>query len=349
MNLHEKFMQRCLDLAGKGLGNVAPNPLVGCVIVHEGKIIGEGFHQKYGEAHAEVNAIHSVQNKELLKSSTLYVTLEPCSHFGKTPPCADLIIEHKIPHVVISSKDPFPEVSGKGIEKLINAGIKVETDIFKSEYEWLNRRFFTFQNKKRPYVILKWAQTEDGFIDIDRNNNMPNITWITNETCRILVHKWRTEEQAILIGTNTAVKDNPLLTARSWPGKNPLRIVLDRKLTLPQTLNIFNNEANTLVFTEMNKNSENNMEYTNINFDSNIIPDILNQLYKRGIQSLIVEGGAKTLQSFIDSGLWDEARVFTGNIQFKSGIRAPNINSNSVSSEIIGNSKLEVFTNNQYS
>ncbi len=345
MNLHEKFIQRCFELAGKGLGTVAPNPLVGCVIVHNGNIIGEGYHQKFGEAHAEVNAINSVKDKALLKTSTLYVSLEPCSHFGKTPPCSDLIIKSEIPYVVISSVDPYPEVAGKGIEKLIKAGIKVETGILNNENEWLNRRFFTFHKKHRPYIILKWAQTKDGFIDAERSHDKPKINWITNERCRILVHKWRTEEQAILIGTNTALNDNPQLTARSWTGKNPLRIVLDKNLFLSGLLNIFNKEANTLVFTEKEKKSKSNIEYFSVKFDNELISNILNELYNRKIQSLIIEGGSITLQSFIDNELWDEARVFTGDIKFESGLKAPVIQSKPTTSEVIGDSLLEIFVN----
>lgn len=345
MKNHEKFMQRCFELAGKGLGNVAPNPLVGCVIVSNEKIIGEGYHQKYGEAHAEVNAINSVKNKELLKSSTLYVNLEPCSHFGKTPPCADLIIENKVPHVVISSGDPYPEVAGKGIEKLKKAGINVETGILKDENEWLNRRFFTFQKKHRPYVILKWAKTNDGFIDVERSNNVPNIYWITDETCRIIVHKWRSEEQALLIGTTTAANDNPNLTVRSWNGKNPLRIILDRNHSLPESLNVFNKEANTIVFSEKEKKSEQSIEYFTIKFNSNLLPEILRELYRRNIQSIIVEGGAKTLQSFIDKNLWDEARVFTSDIKFEKGLKSPVLNSMAISSEHINNNLIEIFIN----
>lgn len=337
-------MNRCLELSEKGLGNVAPNPLVGCVIVHENKIIGEGYHQYFGGPHAEVNAINSVQDKKLLEKSTLYVTLEPCSHFGKTPPCADLIIKHKIPHVVIASSDPNPLVSGNGIEKLKNAGIHFETGILKKEHEWINRRFLTFFLKQRPYIILKWAQTKDGFIDIERKNNVANITWITNEASRTLVHKWRTQEQAILIGTRTAISDNPTLTSRSWKGKNPLRIVLDRNLVLSKQLNVFNHDAETLVFTSLQNftNSE-HIQYSNIDFGENFFPDILKELYNRKIQSILIEGGANTLQSFIDAGLWDEARIFTGNISFEAGIKAPEINGEILSLQSIGNSSLKIL------
>jgi len=339
-------MSRCLELSEKGLGTVAPNPLVGCVIVHENKIIGEGYHQCFGGPHAEVNAINSIKDKKLLENSTLYVTLEPCSHFGKTPPCADLIIRNKIPRVVIASSDPNPLVSGKGVEKLKAAGIIVETGISEKEYEWINRRFFTFFHKQRPYIILKWAQTKDGFIDIDRTDESPKITWITNEASRILVHKWRTEEQAILIGTKTAMNDNPTLTSRFWKGKNPLRVVLDRNLTLSKNLNVFNKEASTLVFTSSQKfsNSE-HINFSLIDFGKNLIPDILHELYSRKIQSVIVEGGAKTLKSFIDADLWDEVRVFTGDITFKKGIKAPEISGKKYSNQNIGTSKLNILLN----
>jgi diaminohydroxyphosphoribosylaminopyrimidine deaminase / 5-amino-6-(5-phosphoribosylamino)uracil reductase len=235
--IEEKFMTRALELAQLGIGNVAPNPMVGCVIVHQGKIIGEGYHHEYGKAHAEVNAINSVKNHQLLPESTLYVTLEPCSHFGKTPPCADLIIREKIPNVVIGTIDPFSRVAGTGIEKLQNAGCKVEVGILKEKCQEVNRRFFTFHKKKRPYIILKWAQTEDGFIDIDRSiEHFGQPTWITNDLSRIAVHKMRSEESAILVGTNTAQKDNPSLTVRDWYGSHPLRLVIDRNLRLPSGL-----------------------------------------------------------------------------------------------------------------
>jgi len=346
MNLHEKFMQRCLELSEKGLGYVAPNPLVGCVIVHENKIIGEGYHQFFGGPHAEVKAINSVKDKSLLKNSTLYVTLEPCSHFGKTPPCAELIVSMGIPRVMISCIDPFPQVSGKGIEILKTAGVKVETGILNEEYQWINRRFFTFLKKHRPYIILKWAETKDGFIDTDRIKDTPKITWITNEACRTLVHKWRTEEQAILIGTKTALNDNPQLTARSWIGKNPLRIVLDKNLTLPKNLTVFNNESKTLVVTEAeNHSSSENLTFFTTKFDEKLLQNILNELFNQDIQSLIVEGGAYTLNSFIHAGLWDEARVFTGNIEFGKGLPAPVIDGTILTKQDIGNSKWKIIKN----
>lgn len=347
MNYDQKFMFRCIELAELGLGNTSPNPIVGCVITHNNKIIGEGYHQKYGEAHAEVNAINSVKNKKLLKDSTLYVTLEPCSHFGKTPPCADLIVKTGIPRVVISCNDPNSQVSGKGIEILKKAGIDVKTGILKNEYEWLNRRFFTFHNKKRPYIILKWAKTKDGFIDVIRNNKSPNINWITNETCRTLVHKWRTEEQAILIGTKTAINDNPELTARSYFGKNPLRVVIDRNLSLPLNLKVFNKNAKTLIITEKTNypNLDNHISFCTINFDNYFEENLLNELYKLNIQSVIIEGGLFTLNSFINKKLWDDARIFTGNIKFEKGLPAPKIDGKILSSEKILDCKLEVLKN----
>ena len=340
-------MQRCIELAEMGLGQTAPNPLVGCVIVNKEKIIGEGFHQKFGGAHAEVNAINSVKNKELLKDSTLYVSLEPCSHFGKTPPCADLIVKTGIPRVVISSVDSFPEVAGKGIEILKKAGIDVQVGVLKEKYEFVNRRLFTFFEKKRPYIILKWAQTKDGFIDVERTDNTPKITWITNDTCRTLVHKWRSEEQAILIGTNTAINDDPELTVRSWAGKNPLRIVIDQKYCLPKTLKVFNDKAQTIIITEKSKENktDNNIETLIITFNENLIESILNELYNRNIQSIIIEGGAQTLNAFICKNLWDEARVFTGDVTFGKGLSAPIINKDPITSEMILESKLEIYKN----
>lgn len=340
-------MQRCIELAEMGLGHTAPNPLVGCVIVHENKIIGEGFHQKFGGSHAEVNAVNSVNNKELLNTSTLYVTLEPCSHFGKTPPCADLIVKMGIPRVVISCEDPYPKVSGKGIEILKNAGINVETGVLKEEYEFVNRRFFTFFKKQRPYIILKWAQTKDGFIDVERSDDKPKITWITNESCRTLVHKWRSEEQAILIGTNTAINDNPELTVRSWIGKNPLRIVIDKNNCLPKNLKVFNDKAQTIIITEKfpENKSEINIETVIIPFSENLVESILNELYNRNIQSVIIEGGAQTLNAFICKNLWDEARVFTGDVTFGKGLSAPVLNKLPFTSEMIHESKLEVYQN----
>jgi diaminohydroxyphosphoribosylaminopyrimidine deaminase/5-amino-6-(5-phosphoribosylamino)uracil reductase len=316
-------MQRCLELAVNGLGKVAPNPMVGCVIVHNDRIIGEGYHAAYGAPHAEVNAIKAVKDKELLKNAKLYVNLEPCAHFGKTPPCSDMIIQHQIPEVIIGCMDSYSEVAGKGIEKLRKSGCQVTVNVLEKESRELNRRFFTFYEKKRPYVILKWAQTLDGFIDIDRSNPDIKPEWITNKFLKILVHKWRTEEVAILVGTRTAKNDNPQLTAREWHGSNPVRIVIDEKSTLPSHLHLFDQSTRTIIFTSQIKANKPNLEYISIDFNQNIIPQILDQLYELGLQSIIVEGGKMILESFIQAGFWDEARVLIGNKVFQKGIKSP--------------------------
>lgn len=344
---HEKYIRRCIDLAKNGLGNTAPNPMVGSVIVFEGKIIGEGYHIKSGLPHAEVNAINSVKDKSLLKHSTLYVNLEPCSHFGKTPPCANLIADLGIPKVVIGTKDTASHVSGQGIEILKNAGCKVLVGILEKESRELNKRFFTFHEKKRPYIILKWAQTKDGFIDIIRKEHDPaQPTWITNELSKSLVHKWRSEEQAILIGTNTAQLDNPSLTTRNWFGKNPLRIVFDQNLELTENLNLFSRDAETLIIADHeHKNNWQGARNKNIgiefvNYNNDFYTQFFNILIHRNIQSLIVEGGEKVLTSFIRNNYWDEALVFTGNKEFKQGIHAPILSKKSEKHEQLGNSYL---------
>jgi diaminohydroxyphosphoribosylaminopyrimidine deaminase / 5-amino-6-(5-phosphoribosylamino)uracil reductase len=349
MNIDKIYMLRCLELAKKGLGNVAPNPMVGCVIVYKNLIIGEGYHQKYGEAHAEVNAINSVKNKELLKDSTLYVNLEPCAHYGKTPPCANLIVEHKIPKVVIGCVDSFSKVSGKGIEKLKSVGIEMVIGILELESLALNKRFFTFHNKKRPYIILKWAETKDGFIDVERSNNYPdNIkidNWITTPLSKKLVHKWRSEEAAIMIATNTAINDNPKLNVREWAGKNPLRIVLDLNNRLPQNLNIFDKSTPTLFFTTLEKENQPNIEFCKIDSTNNIIDQILTELFNKNIQSIIIEGGKQLLQTFIDNDLWDEARVFIGQKQFGNGLKAPLVNKIVATEQKISTDKLSIYYN----
>jgi diaminohydroxyphosphoribosylaminopyrimidine deaminase / 5-amino-6-(5-phosphoribosylamino)uracil reductase len=322
--VHEFWMNRCLQLAMNGLGSVSPNPMVGCVIVHGDEVIGEGFHRKYGKAHAEVNAIGAVRDHEKLKASTLYVNLEPCSHYGKTPPCAELIIKSNIPKVVIACKDPYEEVSGKGIQLLMDAGIEVVSGVLESEAKELNRRFFTFQIKKSPYIILKWAQTLDGFIDSVRPTDREAApVWITNEELRVIVHKWRTEEDAIMVGTNTALMDNPRLTARDWEGRNPLRIVIDRDLSLPDNLHLFDQSTPTIVLTGKKKQKQENLEYLQLDFKHDIIDVLLKELFNRNIQSLIIEGGKQLLESFINSGLWDEARILTGAKRFGRGVKAP--------------------------
>ena len=337
------YMARCIELARNGMGSTSPNPMVGCVIVYKNKIIGEGYHKKAGEAHAEVNAINAVTDKKFLTNSTLYVNLEPCSHFGKTPPCSELIIKQKIPRVVIGTIDPNLQVAGKGVAKLKAAGCDVTLNVMKPECNELNRRFFNFHQNKTPYIILKWAQTIDGFIDIDRDENCEKRpTWITDETCRKLVHKWRSEEDAILVGTNSARMDDPELTTRNWEGKNPLRLVLDRKLSLPKSLKLFNSITPTVIYNEsVSKTIENN-EYKAIDYN-NVLNEILTDLYSRSILSLIVEGGEKLLTSFITQGLWNEARVFTGSTNFTKGIKAPGIKQEPVEIKLVGNSTLNMF------
>ncbi|MGQ8338072.1 bifunctional diaminohydroxyphosphoribosylaminopyrimidine deaminase/5-amino-6-(5-phosphoribosylamino)uracil reductase RibD [Sunxiuqinia sp. A32] len=339
-------MNRCIELARLGINDAAPNPMVGSVIVHNDKIIGEGFHRKCGEAHAEVNAINSVKDKSLLKESTIYVSLEPCAHFGKTPPCSDLIIASEIPRVVVGCIDPFAEVAGKGIEKMKNAGIEVELGILEEECLELNKRFFTFHQKKRPFIVLKWAQTLDGFLDIDRSQiAFGQPTWISNELSRRVVHKQRTEEGAILIGTNTALKDNPSLTVREWHGNQPMRLLIDRKNRLPESLHLKDGKQPTIVFTEEDVVSKANLEYVKVDFQTNILPQILDELYKREIQSVVVEGGGQLLQSFIDQGLWDEAYVYFGNTFFVKGVPAPHLPVPPIKSESLHDTFLKFFVN----
>ncbi len=318
------IMQRCLDLARKGLGKTAPNPLVGCVIMAGGKIIGEGHHGEFGGPHAEVVAIASVKKPELLAESTLFVNLEPCSHHGKTPPCSALIVQKSIPEVVIGSKDPNALVEGKGIQHLSDNGVRVRSGIMERECRELNRRFFTFHKKKRPYIILKWAQTDDGFMDRPRSAGEPSgINWISDEYARQWVHKWRSEEQAILVGTNTAANDDPDLTVREWHGTNPLRLVLDMKGRLPAGLKLFKGKTQTLVFTRNKQENRKNVDYVEIPEGADPIDKMLDHLYTMDIQSLIVEGGAMLLESFLFRDLWDEARVFSADSVFGEGLKAP--------------------------
>jgi len=342
----EFYMQRAIKLASQGLGHTYPNPLVGSVIVCDDQIIGEGYHCKAGEPHAEVNAIRSVKDKLLLKKSTLYVNLEPCAHYGKTPPCSKLIIEMEVPKVVIGCVDSFSEVAGKGIEMMRAAGIDVEVSVLEKESRWLNRRFFTFHEKKRPYVILKWAQSADGFIDLPRNEEeAPRIKWITNDFARREVHKQRTHEQAILIGTNTALIDNPSLTVRDFYGHQPLRVVLDQRGRLPASLKLFDGSCPTLVFSAKSSTGTKNLEVVSVDFDDNLIPTILTHLAKRGLQSLIVEGGAELLQSFINAGFWDEAYVYSGAINFKNGVKAPVLDGLNISTSFFDDSSCAIYIN----
>ena len=345
-DLHEKYMKRCLQLALNGEGTTYPNPLVGSVIVHEGKIIGEGFHYKAGKPHAEVNAINSVKDKELLRESTLYVNLEPCAHFGRTPPCSLAIIQNKIPKVVIGCVDSFSKVAGKGIEMMRNAGVEVITGILKEESRQINRRFFTFHEKGRPYVILKWAQTIDGFIDIKRKPGAAaHPTWITNEWARRAVHKQRNTEQAVLVGTNTALKDDPSLTLRDWKGIPPVRVVIDRSLKLPASLKVFSGKEQTLILNDIRDGEEGNVHFIKTDLTKNSIPNILSVLKDQELQSVIVEGGRNTLQRFIETGLWDEAYVYVGDKWFENGVKAPVISGKPEKQEEFGDSKLFVYRN----
>ena len=343
MTNHEIYINRCIQLAKNGLGTTYPNPLVGAVIVYNGKIIGEGWHKKAGEAHAEVNAIHSVKDKSLLSKATIYVSLEPCSHFGKTPPCADLIINHKIQNVVIGTVDPNPKVAGKGIKKLLEKGIKVTVGVLENECCQLNKRFFTFHNKKRPYIILKWAESADGFIaPLTKEKKEP--VWLTNEFSRQLVHKWRSEEQAILVGTNTVLEDNPKLNVRDWTGKNPVRIVLDRTRKISNNYFILDNHFKTIIITEQeNLSSSENCIYENIIFDEMLAEKIGFILWKHNLQSVIIEGGTKTIATFIKANYWDEARVFKSTNILKNGIKAPFLENNAPSIKIKNDSLTKIF------
>jgi diaminohydroxyphosphoribosylaminopyrimidine deaminase/5-amino-6-(5-phosphoribosylamino)uracil reductase len=325
VNIHEKYIKRCIELAKNGFGTTYPNPMVGSVIVYNDQIIGEGWHRKAGEPHAEVNAVRSVKNKSLLKKATIYVSLEPCSHFGKTPPCCDLIIANEIPNVVVGTVDPNEKVAGNGIKKLIAAGANVTVGVLEEECNELNKRFFTFHQKKRPYIILKWAESQDGFLSPEKEMNQERKpVWITNTFSRQLVHKWRSEEQAILAGTQTIVDDNPKLNTRDWAGNNPVRVVLDQNNRIAKDSFIFDDSVKTIVFTKSKNNlSTANTSFETIDFTQDIIPQILAVLYQNQIHSIIIEGGLQTLQSFIDYTIWDEARIFIGKSSFGKGTKAP--------------------------
>jgi len=329
-------MQRCLQLAKNGRVQAMPNPSVGAVIVYNDEIIGEGYTSSYGGPHAEVNAINSVKNSELLAHSTIYVSLEPCSHFGKTPPCADLILQHKIPMVVVGASDPNPLVAGNGLKKIAASGAKVIRGILEKECIESNIRFFTFHQKKRPYIILKWAQSKDGFIapSSEKRNQNPEPFWITNMYSRQLVHKWRSEEAAILIGTQTAIDDNPKLDVRDWFGANPVKIVLDQKNRIPKENHIFGDTSKVKV-----------LSAADIDFTKNPAPQIANYLHSVGLQSVIIEGGRQTLQTFIDAGIWDEARVFTGEVLFGAGIPAPEFSGSEPIKQTLLQDELLIFKN----
>ena len=333
MKIRENYIKRCIEIAKNGLGTTAPNPMVGCVIAHDGVIIGEGFTSSYGGPHAEVNAINSVADKSLLGQSTIYVTLEPCSHFGKTPPCSDLIIKYGIKNAVIGTLDINDKVSGRGMKQLKEAGCHVTVGVLEEECKEHHKRFFTFHNKQRPYIILKWAETTDGFIAPSTKEEVKPI-WITNKHSRQLVHKWRTEEQAILVGTNTVLKDNPSLTTRHWNGRNPIRYVIDRNNKLSEKYNIFDDSAKTTVLSE-----------SNINFNQPIAKQICNVLFQHQIQSVIIEGGSQTLQTFIDEDLWDEARVFKGSSKFETGTPAPTFSGQLISKKKLIDDVLNLYIN----
>ena len=344
MKIHEKYINRCIKLAKNGLGTTFPNPLVGCVIVYEDKIIGEGWHKKAGEPHAEVNAINSVKDKSLLSKSTLYVSLEPCSHFGKTPPCCDSIITHKIPNVVVGTIDPNSKVAGSGIKRLQENHVNVTVGVLEKECNELNKRFFTFHTKKRPYIILKWAESLEGYIaPISKEKLEPS--WISNPFSRQLVHKWRTEEQAILVGTKTVLDDNPRLNSRDWKGNNPTRIIIDKSGKINDNYFVKDKSIKTIIITEQeNLTSSENGIYENGIFDNNLPSSICNVLFNNNIQSVIIEGGRTTIQSFIDSNFWDEARVFIGNINLNNGVKAPILNGNYNLSKI-KEDQLKLFIN----
>jgi diaminohydroxyphosphoribosylaminopyrimidine deaminase/5-amino-6-(5-phosphoribosylamino)uracil reductase len=356
------YMDRCLQLAKLGAGHVAPNPMVGAVLVHDDIIIGEGYHEQYGEAHAEVNCIHQAAvtlslskggQMDKISQSTLYVSLEPCSHYGKTPPCADLIIKYKIPKVVIGCRDPFKEVDGKGIEKLEAAGIEVITGVMEKECKELNKRFFIFHTLHRPYIILKWAETTDGFIAAPLNppqgrtleDSDSKRLLISNEYTNRLVHKWRSEEAGILVGTNTVMNDDPELTTRLWPGNSPVRLVVDMNLRLDSSLKVFNGEVKTIIFNSIKHEEDGNLLYYQVTKDVSLVHQIVNALYQLKIQSVIVEGGAKLLQSFIDEGMWDEARVIRNmQLAIGNGLPAPKLRNNlKVDEQTILSDTIEIY------
>ncbi|QYA27116.1 bifunctional diaminohydroxyphosphoribosylaminopyrimidine deaminase/5-amino-6-(5-phosphoribosylamino)uracil reductase RibD [Gramella sp. MT6] len=346
MNIHEKYIKRCIELAQNGLGTTYPNPMVGSVVVHNNKIIGEGWHRKAGEPHAEVNAINSVRNEALLKDAVIYVSLEPCSHYGKTPPCSDLIIAKGIKKVVIGTMDPFAKVAGRGIKKLLDAGCEVKVGVLEDECLELNKRFFTFHKKQRPYIILKWAQTTDCFIAPIMQENIRPV-WITNKYSGQMVHKWRSEEDAILVGTKTVLKDNPSLNIRKWTGKDPTRIIIDRTLKTPVDFSVLDGTQKTIVICDQENPEIDDITYEKIDFSDNISRQICEVLHKNDLQSVIIEGGSNILQQFIDSGLWDEARIFTGSSEFQKGVKAPKIKGKLVSETDIEGDRLKIYKNDQ--
>lgn len=343
----EHFMHRALQLAAQGAGHVAPNPMVGAVIVHNNVIIGEGWHRQYGGPHAEVNAVASVrpEHRIFLPESTMYVTLEPCSHHGKTPPCADLIVKEKFARVVVCNTDPNPLVAGKGIHRIREHGIKVDIGVLELDGLELNRRFFHFHTKKRPYIVLKWAQSADGYF----TKNSKEQHWITGREARVLVHRWRSEESAILIGSGTAMSDNPRLDVRLWPGGiAPLRILMDSKARTPLTHNLLDRSQPTWWVTDKSTNIDplpKDLTHVMLDFHDHVLPQLMDELYKHDVQSVLVEGGARTLQYFIDHNLWDEARVFQGMPVWGAGVDAPKLGVSPVDTEMVGNDRLYHFRN----
>lgn len=333
-------MRRALELAAQGKGQTSPNPLVGCVIVHQGTIIGEGWHQVCGGPHAEVNAINSVVDKNHLADSAVYINLEPCVHFGKTPPCAALLTQYKVKKVFIGNVDPHPLVQGKGVQKLKAAGIEVVVELLKKEGEALNRSFFTFTQKKRPYILLKWAETADGLM-AKKNYT---TSWISNELSTMLVHQWRSEEDAILVGSNTAFYDNPQLSVRHWTGKHPLRLFIDRQLHLPTSLRLFDQSQPTLCYNCRKAKKMYHLEYVKL-LEKNFLANLLQDLYQRKIQSLMVEGGSTLLHEFIQQGCWDEARVFVSDKKFEEGLAAPSLKCKPHVVERILNDQLMLYYN----
>ncbi len=340
--INEFYMNRCLYLAKKGLGYTYPNPMVGCVVVYDNKIIGEGWHQNYGSSHAEVNAIKNINDPSVLIKSTLFVNLEPCNHFGKTPPCTDLIIKHKIPKIVIGVKDPNRIINRDGIAKLKNAGCKIILNIMKKECIHLNKRFFTFHEKKRPYIILKWARSLDGYVTpISNQKKSKKIFWITNPLSIQRAHKLRSNEDGIIVGVNTIINDDPKLTLRNWKGNHPKRYIIDPNLRIPKKSKILNDKHPVKILNSTKSLIENNKEWIKCNLNN--VSNILNLLYKENLQSVIVEGGAKTIQYFIDENLWDEAQVFTGNKLIKKGLKEPKLDIKESHIEKIGYDKLSFF------
>ncbi len=337
----EFYMARCIQIATNGLGNTYPNPFVGSVIVHNDKIIGEGYTSEYGGPHAEVNAVNSVKNKALLAESTIYVTLEPCAHYGKTPPCCDLIISKKIKRVVIGTIDPFAKVNGEGIKRLKDNHVNVTLGILEKECLELNKRFFTFHQKKRPYIILKWAETENGFFAPKEKKQV----WISNDYSKQLVHLWRTEEQGILVGKNTVLFDNPQLNARLISGNSPIRLIIDKNLEINSTFHIYDNQQQTIVFNQLKTDKNQNTKFIQIDFSQNILPQILEHLHQENIQSIIVEGGVNTLNQFIYNQLWDEARIIKSSIRWKDGIESPKIKGKLVQELQLKSDRIQIIRN----